>query len=188
MLIMNLSTQAILRVWKNISLLLLIMLIIYPLFISGGLLIGISYALRFAIATFAMWTLLHTTPINTLIRGFEKLGLSYNIALAIGIALQYFEKLGVIHKTISEAQQTRGWDPKQQNIFKRLKSMLPQFVALIISALRQSDTLALSLATRGWHSIHARTYREDIKMAKLDWGMMAGLTIGFLIVICFFNI
>lgn len=182
------------RLWRNLAPLLLVILILQPLFLSSGVLIaeigpvritqagvmlGVTYALRLAAASFVALVPLLTTPINTLVRGLQKLGLPYTWGMTIGLALHYLGNISELYTTISDSQQARGWDASQGGLVKRAKAAVPTVIALIIASLRLADTLALGMAARGFGLERPRTWRQDIRMSRADWTAVAAMTAGF---------
>jgi energy-coupling factor transport system permease protein len=136
---------------------------------TEGLLGGVRYALRLSTAAFVFALLLATTPINLLVRALEKLGLPYTLSMTMGLALRYMTALIDLYHTISEAQQARGWDLSQRTLLRLARAAVPTLVAVIISALRLSDALALGLAARGFGMNRPRTVYRDICMTRRDW-------------------
>ncbi len=186
--------------WQTLLPLMLLIVIIQPVLVPGdgpplieigplriteaGLMAGARYALRLAVAGFSALIPVLTTSINHLVRGLEKLGLSYNIGLTIGLALYYLGTLGSLFDTISEAQQARGLDLSQRGAIKRARALVPSLIALIIASLRLSDSLALGLAARGFGLQQPRTVYRDIRMTRADWLAMllsAALFAGLLV-------
>jgi energy-coupling factor transport system permease protein len=183
------------RLWRSLAPLVLIILILQPLMAPGageaiiqigplkitqaGLMLGVLYALRVAAAAFVVLVPVLTTPINTLVRGLQKLGLPYTWGMTVGLALRYLETIGELYITISESQQARGWDTSRGGLVKRAKAAVPTLIALIIASLRLADTLALGMAARGFGLDRPRTWRQDIRMRRGDWVAVAAMTAGF---------
>jgi energy-coupling factor transport system permease protein len=176
------------RIWKNIAPLLLMILILQPFFspgeeaalvalgplrlTRGGLLVALMFALRTASIAFVAMLPVLTTPLDRLVRGLEKIGLPYTWSLTIGLAMRYLTTLFALYTTIRQAQQARGWTPEEQGFFQRARGFLPTLVALIIAALRLSDSLAMGLVARGLNVQAKRTYLHDLAMRPSDWAFM----------------
>ena len=77
-----------------------------------------------------------------------KLKMPYEWGLVLALALRYIPTFQGAYTLISEAQQARGLEISGSG-FKRVKLMMPIFVAMIISSLRASDQLARALEARG---------------------------------------
>ena len=187
-----------LRVWRSLAPIILIILILQPLLAPGdgpallalgplritgtGLLTGLRYGLRIAAAAFAVLVPVMTTPLNLLVRAFEKVGLPYTWAMTVGLALRYLGTVGDLYTTISDAQQARGWDLSRQGLVKRARGAVPALVALIVASLRLSDSLALGLAARGFGLAQTgtrRTHLHDIALRPADWLAMGVMTATF---------
>jgi energy-coupling factor transport system permease protein len=183
------------RLWRNLAPLVLVILILQPLLTPGagaviaqigplrvtqeGLVVGVLYALRVAAAAFVVLVPILTTPINTLVRGLQKLGLPYTWGMTVGLALRYLSTIGELYTSISESQQARGWDVSQGGLVKRARAAIPTVIALIIASLRLADTLALGMAARGFGLDRSRTWRQDIRMSRGDWVAAGVVTAGF---------
>lgn len=181
------------RIWRGLVILLLFILILQPLLSSHtgepvltwlpvhitdqGLMTAMRYALRLSGAAFAVLIPVTTTPMPRLVRGLEKIGLPYNWGLVIGLALHYLGTIGRLYTTISEAQQARGLSYESGGLVKRVRMAVPTVVAVIIAALRLSDSLTLGLAGRGFGMERPRTVWRDIKMHAVDWGLIALITL-----------
>jgi len=186
LLVGGMKVQRLTLIWAALVPIVLIVVLLQPVFVGGdeevlwqigrftitrpGLLIGVHYALRVAGAAFVVLVPVLSTPVERLVRAFEKLGLPYAWALTVGLALRYLGTLGDLYTTISEAQQARGWDLSQGRLLKRARAIIPTMVALIVASLRLSDGLALALAARGFGmSTARRTALHDIIMRPSDW-------------------
>ena len=170
------------RLWRNLAPLVLVILILQPLLTPGsgaviaqvgplritqtGVMLGVLYALRVVAAAFVVLVPILTTPINTLVRGLQKLRLPYTWGMMVGLALRYLGTIGELYTTISESQQARGWDVSQGGLVKRARAAIPTVIALIIASLRLADTLALGMAARGFGLDRPRTWRQDICMRR----------------------
>ncbi|MBN1429261.1 MAG: energy-coupling factor transporter transmembrane protein EcfT [Anaerolineae bacterium] len=183
------------RLWRNLAPLVLVILILQPILTPGagavivqigplrvtqtGMMLGLIYALRVAAAAFVALVPILTTPINTLVRGLQKLGLPYTWSMTVGLALRYLGTIGELYTTISESQQARGWGASTGGLIERAKTTVPTVIALIIASLRLADTLALSMAARGFGMDRPRAWRQDIHMSRVDWAAAAAITAGF---------
>jgi len=169
--------------WRAISLLLILIVIVWPLFdhtgdvilrlgpvdiTDHGLLRGVANALRIAVINFLFVLWIGTTDARDLVRGFVRLGLPFRWGMALTIALRFIPTYAGTWATITDAQQARGlvlegwW-------MKRARQMLPILVAALVSALRTSEQLAMTLESRGFGATRTRTVLRDIEMRAVDW-------------------
>lgn len=198
------SFRVIFRTWRTLTILLLFILILQPLLLQNigevvfrfwrihmtdvGLLTGLRYALRLTGAAFGVLIPLSTTPIQKLIRGLQKLGLPYNWAVMIGLAVHYAGTIGALHTTLREAQQARGWDLSTGGMIKQARAAVPTLIAVIIASLRMSDSLAIGLASRGYglgRGRHTRTTLHDISLCPSDYIVLilSTLAAGFCLIL-----
>ncbi|MBN1123156.1 MAG: energy-coupling factor transporter transmembrane protein EcfT [Anaerolineae bacterium] len=210
--VLLLSTQVILltgglplkkigETWKTLAFLILIILIVQPLFSPGsgpvmfqvgtiqisqsGVLLGLSYGLRIAAAAFTALVPVLTTPADRLVLAFQKFGMPYPWAMIFVLAIHALGTIRRLYTTITEAQQTRGWDTSKGNVIKRVKATFPTLIALIVASLRLSDSLSLGLAARGFgiasnaSAPRRRTILHDIHMQPVDWYVAAIIVLAF---------
>lgn len=153
---------------------------ITPLAIAQGLVLALRI-LAMALAVFA-W--LYTTDQPSLVRSMVKVGLPYEWGLVLALALRYIPTFQGTYSLISEAQQARGLDISTGTGFRRVRTMMPIFVAMVISSLRASDQLAKALESRalGARGVQRTTLR-DIHFRPLDYlyvVLILAFTIGLL--------
>jgi energy-coupling factor transport system permease protein len=172
-----------LAAWKAIALLLVLIVLIWPVFDKTGdllfsvgplnvhdeaILRGVANAARIAAINviFILW--IGTTDARELVRGFVRLGLPFRWGMALTIGLRFIPTFAGAFATVSDAQQARGlvltgwW-------YKRVRAMQPIFVAALVSALRASEQLAMTLEARGFGASRRRTTLRDIRMTPFDW-------------------
>lgn len=178
--------------WRAIALLLILIVVVWPIFdhsgrtlfqvgplevTSNGLLRGIANALRIAAINFLFVLWIGTTDARDLVRGFVRLGLPFRWGMALTIALRFIPTFAGTWATISDAQQARGlvlegwW-------LRRARQMLPILVAALVSALRASEQLAMTLESRGFGASRHRTVLRDIRMRPADWLALAVTLLG----------
>jgi energy-coupling factor transport system permease protein len=138
---------------------------------------GLLAALRVNALAFALFVLLLTTDQAELVQGLVRLGLPFEWGMTLAIGLRYLPLLYGTYGTISDAQRARGWTPEQAGPVGRLRAHIPTLVALVISALRLTDTLTLALAARGFRPGHPRTTRRPLHIRRIDWACLAGLAL-----------
>jgi len=187
----------IIATWKAISLLLALIVVIWPLFDKTGdllfslgpidihdeaILRGCANAARIAAINFIFIIWVGTTDARELVRGFVRLGLPFRWGMSLTIGLRFIPTFAGTYLTVFDAQQARGlvlrgwW-------YRRIRQMLPIFVAALVSALRASDQLAMTLESRGFGASRQRTVLRDIAMRPADWlilGLTMLLTVGLI--------
>lgn len=172
-----------LTLWRQMGMLLMLIMLIQPLFQPSGyelfalgpirLTLGgltdagrlAARAMGFALAVAVM---LYTTDHHTLVLAFVKLGIPYTWGLTISLALRFLPAIQSLFHTIRDAQASRGW-VASGNVFKRFREYFPVLIAVIVGTLRMSDQLTLALAARGLDTTEQRTRWHDLHMRSVDW-------------------
>ncbi|MEA3345457.1 MAG: energy-coupling factor transporter transmembrane component T [Chloroflexota bacterium] len=179
--------------WRQMWPLTLLILLLWPIFYPTGqptlltlwrvritlpsLLQGLANALRVNGLAFAVFVLLVSTDQARLVQGLVQLGIPFELGLTLAIALRYLPLLYSVYGTITDAQRARGWRAEQGSLPERLRAHVPTLVALIIAALRLSDTLTLALAARGFRPGHPRTTHRPRRLRRADLLCLAGLSL-----------
>ena len=181
------------RLWRQMAILLVLILVLQPFFAPAGrelvtlgplrlTLGGIAAALLLATRTMALacvvGALLFTTDQRALVRAFVRLGVPYAWGLTFSLTLRFLPAIQSLFVAVREAQAARGW-VAEGNLVRRFREYLPVLVAVVIGTLRMSDRLTLALAARGLATAAQRTVWRDLRMRPADWGMLAGLTLAF---------
>ncbi|MBQ9714580.1 MAG: energy-coupling factor transporter transmembrane protein EcfT [Clostridia bacterium] len=111
----------------------------------------------------------------------------HELALIISIALRFIPILTEETGRIMNAQKARGADFESGNFFKRIKSLLPILIPLLISAFRRADELGDAMDARCYSGSKVRT-----KYKKLTYGwrdlLAAFVGVGLLIGVIFLKI
>ncbi|MBK9233617.1 MAG: energy-coupling factor transporter transmembrane component T [Anaerolineae bacterium] len=146
---------------------------------SGGVLDGISFALRANVMAFAASLLLFVTEAQALVLGLVRLGLPFEYGMTFSLALRYLPTTYGLWVNIIEAQQARGWTPERQSLLARLSAYRPVLVAVIIAALRLSQDLGLALACRGFGAPGTRSVWQDIRFTRTDTWICGAVSVAF---------
>jgi energy-coupling factor transport system permease protein len=188
------SGRKLLTLWRQMAVLIILILVLQPffhpygdvLFTLGPLRLslgGIYDAVRLAIRAmgfaFAVATVLYTTDHHTLVLAFVRLGLPYPWGLTMSLALRFLPAIQSLFHAIREAQASRGW-VASGSIVKRFREYFPVLIAVIVGTLRMSDQLTLALAARGLETSDHRTRWRDLRMQSTDWIWAFCLTCGFI--------
>ncbi len=132
-----------------------------------ALLRGITVALRLDALAFVMFLWLFTTDQATMVRGMAALGLPYTWSLTLSLALRYLPTVAELYRQVVDAQRARGLDLDTGSLWRRLRAHQPILVAVIISALRTSQSLAWSLEARGLGAPEMR--RTQFRRLRFNW-------------------
>ncbi|HEY64822.1 MAG TPA: energy-coupling factor transporter transmembrane protein EcfT [Caldilineae bacterium] len=143
-----------------------------------ALLQGTMVALRLDAMAFIMFLWLFTTDQATMVRGLAALGLPYTWSLTLSLALRYIPTIAELYQQVVDAQRARGLDLDTGSFWRRLRAHEPILVAVIISALRTSQSLAWSMEARGLGAPGIRrTQFRQLHFNRLDWLITATLLI-----------
>jgi energy-coupling factor transport system permease protein len=169
--------------WRLMVPLLVLVPLLWPLFYQEGavllalgpvqitllsLLRGVAVALRIAALAFVWFVLLFTTDQARLIRGLVLLGLPYSWGLTAAVALRYLPILQLTYGAVSDAQQARGLELGRGHFLAAARAQLPILVAVLIGALRSSETLALALQARAYTPDRPRSTYLELRLSRID--------------------
>ncbi len=147
---------------------------------------GLALALRIDAMALAVFLWLYTTDQRSLVRGFVKLGLPYEWGLTLALALRYIPSFQGSYAQIADAQQARGLNINEGSAYRRVRVLMPIFVAMVISALRSSEHLARALEARAFGARGVRrTYLYDLALRREDYVVAAFLLAVFAALLAF---
>lgn len=138
---------------------------------SGGMLAGANFILKMLIMILASNLFSHTTPIEEMLYGLNRMGLPYQFGLMLSIALRFIPTLKKEIEQIQQAQKSRGASSKKSANGRKgaaVQGVIPLFVPMIASSMRRSDTMAMSMTSRGYGFSNKRTQMLDIKFGLVQ--------------------
>ena len=132
---------------------------------SGGMLMGLNFILKMMIMIFAANLFSQTTSVEEMLFGLNRIGLPYQFGLMLSIALRFIPTLSKEVEQIQQAQRSRGASEKKKKGGRgaSVQGVIPLFVPMIVSSMRRSDTMAMSMTSRGYGFSNKRTQLLDIK-------------------------
>jgi energy-coupling factor transport system permease protein len=136
---------------------------------------GALLATRLLALALIVFLWLFTTEQATMVRGFVALGLPYEWGLTLALALRYLPLFAALFEQVRDAQQARGLDLEQQSFRGRLRAYRPVLIAMIISALRNSEHLGWALEARALGAPGMR--RTTFRPLHLRGGDVAALVL-----------
>lgn len=185
-------TSQIIAIWRAVGLLMLMVFALTVLFGGGlGLILfqlgpirvtltaiiqGALLATRLlALAlVFSCWLL--TTDQATMVRGFVALRMPYEWGLTLALALRYLPIFAGLYEQVRDAQQARGLDLSQGGFWRRLRAYQPVLIAMIITALRNSEHLGWALEARALNARGVqRSVFRSLHMQRVDWLIIGAL-------------
>ncbi len=183
LLIVSRAGKNVRKVWFLTGLLFCYSVILWPFFIEGrtpvpflhwlgvtweGIRVGVGMGIRLLIMLWGGIWLLSTTTIEEMALASQRLGLPSRIAFAFSLAFRWVGMLLGAGVGIIQAQRSRGLDFSSGGILHRLKQYVPLVVPLIGHVLRQTNLLAMSLESKGYHPTAKRHVSSSSGMRASD--------------------
>ncbi|HET7770426.1 MAG TPA: energy-coupling factor transporter transmembrane component T [Chloroflexota bacterium] len=180
------------RLWRAVLPLLLVIMLVQPLFspsgrtlfslwlvrlTDGGLLLGLAFALRLAALGFCWYLLLLTTRETDLVQALVRLGLPGAWGMMVALALRYPATLGALYASVLDAQRSRGLRLEGRGLLGRARAQLPVLIAMLVSAIRSIDRLAMALDARGFGARPRRTSLHPLRFRPTDWIALVALLV-----------
>lgn len=90
------------------------------------------------------------------------------LAMVLTIALRFVPTLFDEVDKIAKAQEARGAGVRSGNPWRRMKSWVPMFVPIFVSAFRRAEDLATAMEARGFRGAHHRTRMHRLRLGRRD--------------------
>lgn len=141
-----------------------------------GLLAAATQVYRLCLLVIVTALLTFTTSPAQLAHGLESLlwplarvGLPVReLAMVLTIALRFVPTLFDEIDKIAKAQRARGADPRVGWPWQRVRSWVPVFVPIFVSAFRRAEELAVAMEARGFRSAQQRTRLYQLRLTRRD--------------------
>jgi len=132
---------------------------------QGGMIQALNVFLRFTLTIFMSITVSITTrpieftdAVESLLSPLRILKVPVqDIALMLLIALRFIPTLFDESQRIMKAQQSRGVEFGEGNIYQQMKSLIPVFLPLFVSSFYRAEEMANALDVRGYQGDKKRT-------------------------------
>lgn len=122
---------------------------------------------RFSGITLCFYIFFSTTSINYFILTLHWFRLPFKAALVITIALRYIPYMVIIYNNIRDAHKLRGNNYKNRKIWKKLGSIFPTLVSVLIQSIKSIPSLSMALELRGIGLSTERSQYHIIKSSKI---------------------
>ena len=107
---------------------------------------------------------------------FERLGLPVReLVMVLTIALSFVPTFFEEIEKISKAQRARGVDYRSGGLAARLRSLVPVFIPIFVSAFCRAEDLATAMEARGFRSAPRRTRLYRLHLGRQD--LLASLAV-----------
>lgn len=134
---------------------------------------GIHYLLRITIVMLSV-SILMTSSERALLQGLITLGLPYELAYMVSIAIRFLPLLKEEMQDSLDAILLRGVNLKSMPISKRMKLYQYLLTPIILGTINKSKQLAISMECRGFRAYYHRTSLMKLQLKLLDYGLCLG--------------
>lgn len=156
---------------------------------TGGLVFGAVFILKILLMMFGSVYVVASTPMEEILAGLNVLGAPAAIGLMAMIVFRFMPTMLDEVDTIKDAQRARGagaklaTDTGGSKRGKAVQGTIPLFVPMIVSSMRRSDTLAMSMISRGFGYTKRPTQLVELKLTALDVVVTAALAAGTVVLV-----
>ncbi|MGD1992379.1 MAG: energy-coupling factor transporter transmembrane component T [Anaerolineae bacterium] len=110
-----------------------------------------------------------THGLESVLWPFDRIGLPVReLAMVLTIALRFVPTLFEEIDKIVKAQRARGADPYAGPPWQRVRSWVPVFVPIFVSAFRRAEELATAMEARGFRGVQHRTRMMELRFTYRD--------------------
>lgn len=135
----------------------------------GGLLYGLTLALRIYAMVVLTALLTGTTPVDDFLQLLRKVRAPYGFAFMLATAMRFVPTMQRKAEMVMDAQRARGARIGSGGVISRIRSFVPVMVPLLGSSLRMSEDVAAAMLNRGYGASAERASLHEIRMASRDW-------------------
>jgi len=138
-----------------------------------GLMLSAVMSLRMLATVSAIPILMMTTPMTDMVAVLvEKLKIPFKYAFMFITALRFIPTFMGEMEQILQAQMSRGYDSDTKNPFRKLVIIIPLAVPLLVSSVKKTEMMAVSMEVRGFGS-GPRSHFRKISMRLGDYAVIA---------------
>lgn len=137
-----------------------------------GLNLSLVMSFRMVATVSTIPILMMTTPMTDLVVVLvEKLKIPFKYAFMFITALRFIPTLMGEIEQIMQAQMSRGYNSDTKNPFKKMIIVIPLAIPLLVSSIKKTEKMAISMEARGFAS-GPRSYYRKIVMRKADFAAL----------------
>lgn len=145
-----------------------------------GLNMSLVMSFRMVATVSAIPIMMMTTPMTDLVVVLvEKLKIPFKYAFMFITALRFIPTFMSEMEQILQAQMSRGYQSDTKNPFKKIVIVIPLAIPLLVSSIKKTEKMAISMEARGFASGPRSSYRKVV-MNYQDY-----LTISLFVVVIF---
>lgn len=142
----------------------------------GGLVFGLVFIMKILLMMFGSVYVIGSTPMEEILAGLNKLGAPPALGLMSMIVFRFMPTMLDEVDAIKDAQRARGAGARLATAdgssgkrkTKAVQGTIPLFVPMIVSSMRRSDTLAMSMVSRGYGFVPRPTQLVELRVGKVD--------------------
>ncbi|MGQ9629976.1 MAG: energy-coupling factor transporter transmembrane component T family protein [bacterium] len=139
----------------------------------GGIFVGVRLLLLIIATTLLTLTtspMALTDATEKFLKPLERVGVpAHEISMMMMIALRFIPTLLGEAERIMKAQKARGADFESGNIFRRVRSLIPVMVPMLVGVFRRADELAIAMEARCYRGGVGRTRLRELKAERRDY-------------------
>ncbi|WP_338819219.1 Energy-coupling factor transporter transmembrane protein EcfT [Moorella thermoacetica] len=129
---------------------------------------GLATGLKIDAMIIAGLIFLSTTKNEEITQGLIKLGLPFAVAFVFSTALRLVPTFVGAGATVSQAMRSRGLDIDSGSFLERIRKYVPLLVPIFLSSIRNTDSLAMALESKGFGNSPRRTFYLQLKWQPVD--------------------
>lgn len=153
-----------------------------------GLELSAVMSLRMLTTVSTIPILMMTTPMTDIVVVLvERLRIPFKYAFMFITALRFIPTFMGEMEQILQAQMSRGYNSDTRNPFKKLVIIIPLAIPLLVSSVKKTENMAISMEVRGFGSGPRSSYRK-IAMSNMDYAVLVFFGVLVLTSITYFKI
>jgi energy-coupling factor transport system permease protein len=128
-----------------------------------GLNMSLVMSFRMVATVSAIPIMMMTTPMTDLVVVLvEKLKIPFKYAFMFITALRFIPTFMSEMEQILQAQMSRGYHSDTKNSFKKIVIVIPLAIPLLVSSIKKTEKMAISMEARGFASGPRSSYRKVV--------------------------
>lgn len=151
-----------------------------------GLATSIDMSSRIAAISSAIIWFFQVTSVKDIIFALEKAKISKKATFVIASTIQLVPQMSKLSQTITDAQKSRGIEA-EGSLMNRIKAFIPMISPLVLTSIQQTEERVLTLESRGFSSHRQKTSLYQIKKQQLDYVIMGGCILLFILYLVWRN-
>lgn len=139
----------------------------------GGLLAGVSMALKVFLVLIAVAVFGYITPPSEIVQLIARIpGMPYQVGFVVSTAWKFVPVIQLQMKTLMEAHRSKGMDFEKGSFPERIRKTAVVVSPLFANALTMADTIALAMESRAFGSSKRFTFIRPYRLKPGDWAAM----------------